>query len=100
MASYTHDYEGLGRLLKSVQMQAMVAARAERVEAAAIVNAPVGETGEYKASFESEVGISKNGTRARAVVRNTSGHALFVEYGNGTEKAPGHRTLGRALDSI
>lgn len=99
MASYEHNYAGLGALLKSAQMQAMVRAKAERVESVAKADAPVGDTAEYSQSFEVEVGINDKGERARAVVRNTSGHSIYVEHGNGTEEFPGHRTLGRALDS-
>lgn len=101
MASYTHDYEGLGRLLKSAQMQAMVRSKIEKAEAHARAHAPDGDTPEglpdkYNESFEVEVGV--NDERAYARLRNTSSHWMFVEYGNGREY--GYRTLGRSLDSI
>lgn len=104
MAEYRHSYEGVGQLLKSAQMQALMRSKGEKVLARAEATAPDGDSlpgdpDKYNESFELEVGLSKAGTRAAATVRNTSAHSIYVEHGNGTGKAPAHRTLGRALDS-
>lgn len=60
------------------------------------------ETGDYVDSFES--GVEEidwkgryPGTRMAGVVRNTSGHAAAVEFGNEHVKHP-HRVLGRTLE--
>lgn len=99
-ARYDLDRAGLGRLLRSPGMQAEMRRRAELVAARARALAPV-ETGEYRASIRVESGIRPaDGPRAaRAVGRVIAGvpHALLVEFG--TEKRPGSRVLGRALDA-
>ena len=99
--TYRANYRGLGQLLTSPEMQAAMHALAEKVEARAIAIAPDAQPyGEgYIASFEVDSGIKKGWTRrAFGRVRNTSGHAVYVEFGGGN--TPKHRTLGKALDTL
>lgn len=79
---------GMGELLKSAGVRGFVTERAERVLSAAQSSAPVGETGDYKASLHIE-----QDTTDRAVVRVVAdvSYARIVEANTGT--------LSRALDS-
>lgn len=79
---------GMGQLLKSGEVRDFVTERAERVLSAAQSSAPVGETGDYKASLHIE-----QDTTDRAVVRVVADvpYARIVEANTGT--------LSRALDS-
>lgn len=100
MGQFKKSYAGIGELLKSPMMQKMVRGRAEKVLARAVATAPdqkpYGEG--YIASFEIESGIKHVKTsRAYARVKNTSPHALYVEFGGGN--TPRHRTLAKALDA-
>jgi hypothetical protein len=68
--------------------------------------APVGETEDYKSSFQvnrTEVEVSGK-PRAAAKLENTSGHAAPVEWGyKGRAGRPGqskHRVLGRTLEHL
>ncbi len=100
MSSFNASYKGIGELLVSEMVRAEMVRRAEKVLALAKATAPdatpqgVG----YVASFELEAGtkVSKKGTRrALARVKNTSPHAIYVEFGGHNLDA--HRTLGKAL---
>lgn len=107
---FNPSYEGLGALLRGPEMQAEMKRRAEKIEAAAIADAPVGppsdpHRGEYRDSFKVSSGVEtdvKGERRAYGRVRNEASYAVAVEYGNGgTSKGPtagAHHTLGRALD--
>ena len=90
------SYSGIGKMIRSPQMQAEMRRRAEKVKAAAEVAAPV-ESGDYKSSFQvtsgARGGVRKD--RAYGRVTNTSPHAFYVEYG--TSKNPAHHTLRQAL---
>jgi hypothetical protein len=100
MGSVRTSYKGIGQLLCADFIVAEMRRRAEKVKAVAEATAPdatplgVG----YKYEFEIESGVRKRKTkRAFARVRNTSPHALYVEFGGGN--TPKHRTLGKALDA-
>jgi len=94
------DYEGLGQLLRSPEMQAAMHTLAVGFMQRAIATAPVDEDGphpgRYKASFRVESGVQHNTTaRAYGRVINDSPEAFFVEFG--TKNNPRHRTLGKAF---
>lgn len=98
MSDFRLNYVGVGEMLRSTEMVAEMARRAELVKAAAEIAAPYDQNSpgpHYKDEFIVEVtdhgGI--HGDRAEAAVTNTSGHALAVEFQDG------YRTLGRALDA-
>lgn len=100
MASYKQSYKGVGELLNAGFIRAEMERRAAKVMARAKATAPdatplgVG----YTSSFEIEAGtkVSKKGTRrALARVKNTSPHAIYVEFGG--KNLDAHRTLGKAL---
>lgn len=100
MSSYRASYKGIGELLIAPFIREEMARRAERVMARAKATAPdatplgVG----YIDSFQIEVGTkeSKSGTRrALARVKNTSPHAIYVEFGG--KNLDAHRTLRKAL---
>lgn len=90
------SYSGIGKMLRSPEMQAEMRRRAEKVKAAAEAAAPI-ESGEYKRRFKVTSGARGGVRRDRAYgrVTNTSEHAFYVEYG--TSKNPAHHTLRRAL---
>lgn len=97
MGDFKPSYSGIGKLLRSERMQAEMRRRAELIAARAEATAPE-ETGEYKASFEVESGVKSGKTRrAYGRVRNTSPHALYVEFGGGN--TPRHRTIAKAIDA-
>lgn len=96
-AKFRGDYDGIGEMLCSPQMQAEMRARAERVQSRAESLAPV-ETGQYRSSFRVEVGVRDGKTRrAEAKVINDDTAAPYVEYG--TSKTPRYRVMGRAAGS-
>jgi hypothetical protein len=90
-------------MLCSERMQAEMHRRAEKVAAAAELDAPVGSTsdphaGRYKASFSVDSGVREGKTRrAYGRVTNDAPEAVYVEYGN--KNIDPHHTLGRALDA-
>ena len=105
---YENDYSGVGEMLRSSFLRAAMRTRAEAIKAAAEAIAPVGDAesgwytegrtpGEYKSSFKVTSGIKTDGATRRCYgrVRNTSGHALAVEYG--FKNTPRYRTLGKSL---
>lgn len=102
---------GMQALLRSPKIQAAMLAAAEKVKARAEESAPVDveghPPGEYKASFRTEVVIEATGRgqygsvpRAIGKVINDSDHAVFVEFGNGTEKGRGQFVMNNALDVL
>jgi len=99
--TYQPDHRGLGELLVSPEMEKAMRSLAEKVMARAVSLAPdAAPYGEgYIASFEVDSGV-RPGTTPRAFgrVENTSGHAVFVEFGG--PHTPKHRTLGKALDAL
>lgn len=100
--AFRWDYKGGGDMLTMPGMQAEMRRRAERVQAAAEADAPVGRgphAGRYKRSFSTTSGVRGRGRGKRAFgrVTNDAPEALFVEYG--TRNNPRYRTLGRALDA-
>lgn len=92
---YDPDIAGLGRIMTSSVMQAMLRGRAELGKAHAEAEAPV-DTGRYAGSFRvtgsnrSSIGRSD---RAEARLENTSGHAKIVEF-------QVKRVLGHTVDVI
>lgn len=98
---YVHKYAAFGKeVLRAPWMEGEMAARAEKIKAAAIALSPV-DTGEYIGSFEVSTGIRATGKgkrRAYGRVTNTSGHAQAVEFG--WANTPRHRVLGRAAGTI
>jgi hypothetical protein len=101
--AFRADYRGIGRLLKSPEMQALMALHAHRAKAVAEAIAPVdptsGHPGRYKASFVVTSGVRRGHSgRAYARLSNTSPEAVYVEYG--TRNNDAHHTLLRALIGI
>lgn len=93
------DYRGIGEMLKGEIGLKAVLPQAEKVKATAEATAPDYEplgVG-YKEEFSIETGI-KDGKRAVATVKNSSDHAIYVEFGG--KATPRHRTLGRALGVV
>jgi len=104
-ASFNSNYTGLGEVLRSESMVAMLAEKAERVKAIAEATAPIGPgvPTHYKDRFRVETtthgGIHSD--RAEARVVNDDAQALQVEFGVPSEpNYPKHRTLGKALDTL
>lgn len=92
---YVGSYSGIGQLMKSEDMQALVRQVAEKGMAFAESISPE-HTGEYKSSFEVQVsadGGPKN-DRAEAVLVNTSDHAVNVEWQDG------YHVLTRTLNAM
>ena len=110
--TYRPDHGGLGELLVSPDMQKAMHTLASKVRDAALAKAPdaapygVG----YVDGFEVDSGVREGKTpRAFGRVKNTSPHAVFIEYGSAekVDKAgrkhgatPKFRTLGKALDAV
>jgi hypothetical protein len=98
VSGFRLNYAGLGGVLRSAEMVAEMARRAELVKAQAEATAPYRASDpdpHYQDEFSVEVtdhgGV--HGDRAEASVVNSSEHAYLVEFLNGD------RTLGRALDA-
>jgi hypothetical protein len=102
-SQFQADYQGIGEMLCSEEMQAEMHRRAAKIAVAAEADAPIGpasdpHAGRYKAAFKVESGVREGKTRrAYGQVTNDSPEAVYVEYGNKNIHA--HHTLGRALDS-
>jgi len=103
-AKFRGDYDGIGRMLRSEEMQLAMADRAERIAEAARADAPVDETGphpgRYRDSFEVThfVRVLSGGDRrACGRVTNTAPEAVFVEFGSKNNDA--HHTLLHAIDA-
>jgi hypothetical protein len=99
-ASYSPDHEGVGRMLRSPEMEAAMRQVADRIKARAEALAPVSDSdehpGRYKASFHvrSHARGGATNDRAEAVVYNDAPEALYVEFaGYGAEP---YRVLRRA----
>lgn len=98
-ASFNASYRGIGEMIRSIEMEAEMVRRAEKIKARAEAIAPVGKPpddkhpGRYKASFH--VSSTKRGgvhhDRAEATVTNDSPEAFYVEYGS--KKTPRYHTL-------
>lgn len=86
VSKFTLDYEGVGEVLRSPEMQREMASRAERVLAAAKAGAPVA-TGEYQAGLHMEQVVTD---RAVARVAGGTDHDFIVEANTGN--------LARSLD--
>lgn len=110
-STFRANDSGLQALLRSELIQRKMLEVAEKVTTAAEAAAPVDVAGhppgEYKASFRTEVVIEPTGRgrygsvpRAIGKVINDSDHAVFVEFGNGTEKGRGQFVMNNALDVI
>lgn len=95
-ARFRASYRGIGKMIRSPEMQAEMRRRAAKVARRAAAFAPV-DTGEYKNSFEVTSGARGGLKRDRAYgrVTNTSSHAMFVEFGS--SKVHAHQTLRRAM---
>ncbi|MFG2001686.1 hypothetical protein ACGFNU_21300 [Spirillospora sp. NPDC048911] len=100
MAGQTVRYEpnipGLGRIMRSRGMQAMLSGEAQRGRQYAEVIAPR-DTGDYAASFRvtsASRGSGRWSDRAAGYLYNDSDHALAVEFQDD------YRTLGIVADII
>lgn len=96
---YAGSYSGIGQIMRSEDMQALVRQVAEKAMGFAIDLSPE-RTGEYKSSFEVQVsadGGPSGRPRAEAVLVNTSDHAVNVEWQDGFLVL--NRTLA-ALESL
>jgi hypothetical protein len=90
--TFTPNYDGIGELLRSAEMEVMLLSVMEEKKAIAEAIAPV-YTGDYKRSFVVVPGFKFD--RACAVLRNLMPYAMDPEFG--AKGTPRHRTLGRAL---
>lgn len=107
MADFKPNHSGLGEVLRSAEMEAMLVAKAEHVKAIAEADAQTlvgpGIPTHYKDRFRVE-STRRGGAhhdRAEARVVNDDEQALAVEFGiPGRPNYPKHRTLGKALDSL
>lgn len=100
MSRWEWNYEQFGDLLQGPEMQALMADRIDKARAAAEGMAQdFRVTGDYAGSFQTEVKVEDTNSGRRAVghLRNTSDHALAVEYGNGRSHKP-HHVLGKSID--
>lgn len=90
------SYSGIGKMIRSPEMEREMRRRADKVAARARATAPV-DSGEYKASFVVTSGRRGGSKKDRAFgrVTNTAPHAIHVE--TGTSRTPAHHTLRRAL---
>lgn len=99
MTDFQWDYNAFGEYLVGPEMLAMVAKKGEEVKTVAEAIAPFDASDpapHYKDCFEVEVGIREGvHPRACATIKNTSDHALEVEFG--AKNTPRHRTLGKAV---
>jgi hypothetical protein len=95
-ARFRASYRGIGKMLRSPEMQAEMRRRADKVARRAEAFAPV-DSGQYKSSFTVSSGARGGLRRDRAYgrVTNTAPHAVFVEFGSSTVHA--HQTLRRAM---
>lgn len=92
--TFKANRRGIGELINSPEVEAVLLTAVTEAMARAVVIAPV-ETGRYRDAFE--VGIDHTKLdRPRAYLRNNMPYAIAVEYGAGPVRR--HRTLGRALD--
>lgn len=107
MGTYNANYEGLGKMLRSPEMQAaMHRLIEERVLPAAQAIAPFDPNDpdgmHYRDAFEVSSGVREptptRSARAYGRLTNTDSAAVFVEFGS--KNNPKHRVLGRALDAI
>ena len=103
MSTFKADYDGIGAMLCSPEMQAHMLERATKGMAFAVADAPVFEKGphpgRYKGAFHVQAGIQRHKTRrAYGLLYNDSPEAFYVEFG--TENNPAHHTLTRALDAM
>jgi hypothetical protein len=104
--TFKADYHGIGEMLCTPEMQAVMHAKAEKIADAARSIAPVSPATDgthYRDSFEVSSGVRTDGSRrAYGRVENTSDHAAAVEFGNGRTR---HQTieaqhvLGRSIDA-
>lgn len=100
-AKFTMSRAGVGKLLRSPEMEAEMLRRAELIKSVAEGIAPVGGPGDphpgnYKESFYTR-STSRGGLRrdrATATVGNSAHYARWVEYG--TDKVRAHHVLLRA----
>lgn len=103
-ARFNPNTKEIGRMLRSAKMETEMRDRAVLVSRLGEADAPR-DSGDYADSFEVESGQSESpiklgeGDRAWAMVRNTSGHAAAVEFGN-KRVGEGKRVLGRAVDQV
>jgi hypothetical protein len=93
--NYRPNRPGTGQLLRTEEMEQLVARAANKAKAHAEKIAPR-DTGRYAASFEVESTRrgGPNSDRAEAHLINTANHAWAVEFVNGD------RVLGKAADHI
>lgn len=82
---FRNHYDGMRQVLTSPAMQAEMRRRAEAAASVMRGAAPV-DSGEYRNSFDVSSGIREDGKRAVGRVVNTSDHAVFVEFGNGSQR--------------
>lgn len=99
MSVYRASYRGIGELLRSPLMQAEMLRRAKLARSYAETIAPR-HTGQYAASFGTEVTAHGGARHDRACGRllNHDPAALSIEVG--TRRTPAHRTLRKALDAM
>lgn len=95
-ARFRASYRGIGKMIRSPEMQHEMRRRANRVKAQAEATAPV-YTGDYKSSFSVESGPRGGWYKDRAYGRvvNSDQAAFYVEFG--TSRTRAHHTLRRAL---
>lgn len=94
--SFKANRRGIGELINSPEVVAVLLTVATEAMARAEVIAPV-DTGRYKAAFEVGTDHIKP-DRPRAYLRNNMPYAIAPEFGAGP--VPRHRTLGKAMGIV
>lgn len=93
-ARFRASYSGIGELARSLQMEAEMRRRAEKIAVFARATAPR-DTGDYASRFEVDSGVRTD--RAYGSVTNTHPAAFQIEYG--TSDTPAHHTLTAAMQA-
>lgn len=99
------DYAGIGKMLRSTEMQAGIRQFVEQAKDRAVELAPVGDpatdphAGRYKESFVVSSGVQRRATsRAYGDLTNTAPEAVDVEFGTSVQEA--HHVLLRSLEAL
>jgi hypothetical protein len=107
VSEYKPDYNGIGDMLRSAEMQAHMRERAEKIAEAARASSPVGPPGDphegnYASSWEVSSGVRHGQTsRAYGRVENNVDYAAKIEYGDkvGRGHREGQHILGKSIDA-
>lgn len=91
------DYKGIGKLLRSAQMQREMENRADPIKQRCEADSPR-DSGQYAESFRIETGVrGGKKPRAQSKIINSAPNAAYVEWG--TSRTPRFRVMGKAAGS-